>query len=246
MSLQSFQLFADKPIPKHIAIIMDGNRRWYKKNCTQLKLKNAHGHFYGAKVLPNILKTALDLRVQTMTLFAFSTENIKRPQKEVHELFALLRYQLLQQTSFLKKHSIRLRFIGNLSVLPKDLYDQIFVAAEETATYNRLELVIAINYGGRDEILRAVKKISIDLLRQKISLDDLSEQLMDTYLDTCGIPAPDLLIRTGGEMRVSNFLLWQIAYTELYVTDILWPDFQPQHLIEAIRSYQLRSIRKGK
>lgn len=246
MFSQQFDLIPGKPVPKHIAIIMDGNRRWYKKNSTHLKHKHTCGHSYGAKVLPDVLKTALLLNIHTVTLFAFSTENIRRSQEEVHELFSLFRCQLLQQASFLNKHGIRLRFIGNLSALPPDLYEQMGVLSEETSSHDRLELVVAINYGGRDEILRAIKKIGHDILEEKISLNNLSEQLIESYLDTCGIPDPDLLIRTGGEMRVSNFLLWQIAYTELYVTDVLWPDFQPTHLLQAIRSYQLRSIRKGK
>lgn len=246
MFSQHPQLLPDKPLPKHIAIIMDGNRRWYRNNALHLKQQNTYGHSYGAQVLPNILKEALSIGIQTLTVFAFSTENFSRSKEEVNELFSLFRRQLLQQPPFLKKHQIRVRFIGNQKILPKDLQEQMKNLSKETSTHQKLELIIAINYGGRDEIVRMVKNVHQDLLQEKISLNDVSERLIDSYLDTCGIQDPDLLIRTGGEMRVSNFLLWQIAYTELYITDVLWPDFQPIHLLDAIKSYQLRSIRKGK
>lgn len=246
MFSQHTHLLPDKPLPKHIAIIMDGNRRWYRKNSARLQQQNTYGHIYGAQVLPDILKAALSLHIQTITVFAFSTENISRTQEEVDELFSLFRNQLLQQAPFLHEQQIRLRFIGNLANLPQDLQKQMAVLVQATSFYNQMELVIALNYGGRDEILRTFKKIHQDLLTEKISLQDLSEETISSYLDTYNLSDPDLLIRTGGEMRVSNFLLWQIAYTELYVTDVLWPDFRPIHLLKAIKSYQLRSIRRGK
>ncbi|AFS24644.1 isoprenyl transferase [Chlamydia psittaci] len=233
-------------LPKHVAIIMDGNRRWYQQHQTQCSVKPSSGHYYGAKVLPKIIESAFSLGIEVLTLFAFSTENFLRSAEEVAELFSLFHSQLDEQLPYLIENKIRLRCIGNLLALPHYLQKQISKVAEETQGHGIRELVLAINYGGKDELVRAFKKLHHDLVNKKISLDSVSEELIRLYLDTSEIPDPDLLIRTGGEMRVSNFLLWQIAYTELYVTDVLWPDFKPYHLLDAIKAYQHRSRRGGK
>ncbi|MBQ8498650.1 isoprenyl transferase [Chlamydia sp.] len=233
-------------LPKHIAIIMDGNRRWQKKHEQFCKQHAISGHRRGADSIPQIVDTALHLGLEVLTLFAFSTENFSRSKSEVTELFSLFNSQLRSQLSFLHQREIRLRCIGNLSKLPKELQSNIKKAAAATAHYSRMELIFAINYGSKDELVRAFKELHQDLTNKKISVNEISEDLISSYLDTSGIPDPDLLIRTGGEMRVSNFLLWQIAYTELYVTDVLWPDFTANDLLEAIKTYQQRSRRGGK
>ncbi|WP_201456657.1 isoprenyl transferase [Chlamydia sp. 17-3921] len=239
-------LLLNKPLPQHIAIIMDGNRRWRQQHLNLCSQTQASGHSYGAKVLPEILSSVMALGIKVLTLFAFSTENFSRSQEEIKELFLLFHSQLEKQLPYLIKNQIRLRCIGDLSKLPKNIQKQISQAMKATENFNCLELVLAINYGAKDELVRTFKKLHNDLIHQKISLENLSESLISSYLDTSGLADPDLLIRTGGEMRVSNFLLWQIAYTELYVTEVLWPDFTPQHLLDAIRVYQQRSRRGGK
>ncbi|MEF9519383.1 isoprenyl transferase [Chlamydia crocodili] len=233
-------------LPRHVAIIMDGNRRWYQQHQAQCKVKYSSGHYYGAKVLPNIIESAFSLGIEVLTLFAFSTENFLRSTEEVGELFSLFDSQLDEQLPYLIENKIRLRCIGNLLALPLQLQQKISEISLKTHQNSHRDLVLAINYGGKDELVRAFKKLHQDLIEQKISSKFISEELIRLYLDTSEIPDPDLLIRTGGEMRVSNFLLWQIAYTELYVTDVLWPDFKPNHLLDAIKAYQHRSRRGGK
>ncbi|WP_100934669.1 isoprenyl transferase [Candidatus Chlamydia corallus] len=235
-----------QPLPKHVAIIMDGNRRWYKKHRDEYDYAYTSGHYHGAKVLPNILNAVLDLGIKVLTLYTFSTENFARPKEEVREIFKIFYTQLDKQLPYLMENEICLRCIGDLSKLPKVIQTKINQVIRMTARFSRLELVLAINYGAKDELVRAFKKLHLDILNKKISSDDLSESLISSYLDTSGLTDPDLLIRTGGEMRVSNFLLWQIAYTELYITEVLWPDFTPQDLFEAINVYQKRSRRGGK
>ncbi|BAE81603.1 undecaprenyl pyrophosphate synthetase [Chlamydia felis Fe/C-56] len=233
-------------LPRHVAIIMDGNRRWYQRHQILRSIQHSSGHHYGAKALPDIIESAFSLGIEVLTLFAFSTENFLRSTEEVEELFSLFHSQLDEQLPHLIENKIRLRCIGNLLALPKHLQQQIAKITSQTKEYSGRELVLAINYGGKDELVRAFKKLHQDLSDQKISLDSVSEGLIRLYLDTSEIPDPDLLIRTGGEMRVSNFLLWQIAYTELYVTDVLWPDFKPDHLLDAIKAYQHRARRGGR
>nr|CRI42683.1 Isoprenyl transferase [Chlamydia pneumoniae] len=233
-------------LPNHVAIIMDGNRRWYKKHREECGHTHTSGHYYGAQVLPNILNAVLDLGIKVLTLYTFSTENFGRPKEEIQEIFNIFYAQLDKQLPYLMENEICLRCIGDLSKLPKGIQTKINHVSRMTASFSRLELVLAVNYGGKDELVRAFKKLHVDILNKKISSDDLSESLISSYLDTSGLTDPDLLIRTGGEMRVSNFLLWQIAYTELYITDTLWPDFTPQDLFEAINVYQQRSRRGGK
>ncbi|AAF39545.1 isoprenyl transferase [Chlamydia muridarum str. Nigg] len=236
----------EPPLPKHIAIIMDGNRRWQKKHEQFCKSNAISGHRRGADSIPQIVDTAALLGVEALTLFAFSTENFSRSKTEVAELFSLFNSQLHSKLSFLHDREIRLRCIGDLSKLPQELQNNIAKAVSATTHYSHMELIFAINYGSKNELVRAFKELHQDLTNKKISINEISEELISSYLDTSGLPDPDLLIRTGGEMRVSNFLLWQIAYTELYVTDVLWPDFTAHDLLEAIKTYQQRSRRGGK
>ncbi|WP_066483319.1 isoprenyl transferase [Candidatus Chlamydia sanziniae] len=245
-SLAKLDFLSNKDLPRHVAIIMDGNRRWYKQHRDTCAETHISGHYYGVKVIPDILAFAMRLGIKVLTLYAFSTENFRRSEEEIHELFTLFYTQLDQQLPYLIKHEICLRCIGDLSKLPRVVEEKITHTVKMTASFSRLELVLAINYGAKDELIRAFKKLHRDILDQKISSEDLSESLISSYLDTSGLTDPDLLIRTGGEMRVSNFLLWQIAYTELYVTEVLWPDFKPQDLFDAIQAYQSRSRRGGK
>lgn len=247
LSAQEYQTsLSIRSLPKHVAIIMDGNRRWHQQHDTDEKIKKNSPHYYGAKILPDIIESAFSLGVEVLTLFAFSTENILRSEEEVQQLFSIFDSQLDEQFPYLLQNHIRLRYIGNLSALPGTIQKKLNKILEKTQGFSKNTLVLAFNYGGKDELVRAFKKLHQDLINKKISLASVSENTICSYLDTSGIPDPDLLIRTGGEMRVSNFLLWQIAYTELYVTDVLWPDFQPSHLLDAIKDYQQRPRRGGK
>lgn len=239
-------ILSTKPLPRHIAIIMDGNRRWHQQRDTDLQIKENSAHYYGAKIVPNIVEFAFSLGIEVLTLFAFSTENFLRSEDEVQQLFSIFDSQLDEQLPYLLQNHVRLRYIGNSRALPQTIQQKLKKILKQTEKFSKNTLVLAFNYGGKDELVRAFKKLHQDLINKKISLTSISESTICSYLDTSGIPDPDLLIRTGGEMRVSNFLLWQIAYTELYVTDVLWPDFQPCHLVEAIKDYQQRPRRGGK
>lgn len=227
-------------IPKHIAIIMDGNGRWSKK---RLMPRNI-GHLMGASNLRNIVKACLNHSIQHLTVFAFSTENWKRPPEEVAILFDLFVRYLKTEISELQAQGIRLRIIGDQSAFPKELKDQIDFALEATRQGRKLDLTVAINYGGRWDILQAVQ--SWQMAHPYESLEQLSQAQLEPYLATHPLPEPDLLIRTGGESRLSNFLIWQCAYTEMYFTKELWPDFSEQSLSQAIEWYAQRIRRFGK
>lgn len=231
----------DMNIPKHVAIILDGNGRWAKKN---RKPRN-FGHAEGSKNVERICKEAYNLGIEYITIYAFSTENWKRPKDEVKELMKLLKEYLKQSIKESKKNNMRVRIIGDVSVLSKDMQDSI-VKLEEASRYNTgLNLQVAINYGSRDEIIRSMEKLVIDVKEDIVSVDDINEKTFNNYLDTAGIPDPDLLIRTSGEQRLSNFLLWQLAYTEFYFTDVYWPDFNKGELLKAIEYYNSRDRRFG-
>lgn len=231
-------------IPNHIAIIMDGNRRWAKK---RMLPQNA-GHKAGAKKLEDLSQAADKLGLKYLTVYAFSTENWQRDSEEINGLFALMRDYLDKYFAEKDERNMRLLVIGDRSVLEKDLVEKIEKIEKETKHKTGLTLVIAISYGGRDEIIRAVKKMTIQAIKTNKNIDEIDEQYFNRYLDTgsLGIPDPELLIRTSGELRISNFLLWQIAYTELYVTDTLWPDFTIEHMKVAIAEYNKRVIKLGK
>jgi undecaprenyl diphosphate synthase len=227
---------------KHIAIIMDGNRRWAKKH----KLPSTSGHSAGVKSLKNAVKSCGELGIKYLTVYAFSTENWGRKKDEVDFLMFLLGETIKKELKSLNKNNVKIRIIGNLEALNNDLQKILYTAMNDTAENTGLNLQIAINYGAREEICHAIKKIAADAKNGLISPEDISDSLISGYLYTAEIPDPDLLIRTGGEHRLSNYLLWQSAYTELYITSLHWPDFGKTELEKAIIEYGRRNRRFGK
>ena len=228
-------------LPKHIAIIMDGNRRWAKAK----ELATRDGHKAGADALENISKFCNEIGIKYLTVYAFSTENWKRSKEEISALMAILRVYV---DSFLKeknKQNIKIKLLGDISGLSKGLQKSINKAIEITKNNTGLTLNIAFNYGGRAEIVRAMKNIAKEVKENKIDIDDINEELISNHLYTAGQPDPDLLIRTSKELRTSNFLPWQLVYTEFYFPDKHWPDFGNEDLLEAIRVYQKRNRRFG-
>lgn len=228
-------------IPKHIAIIMDGNGRWAKEKGK----KRTWGHREGSKVLQNICKDAYDLGVEYITVYAFSTENWQRPDEEVNFLMELLRQYLKDSIKNSKKDNMRVRVIGKKEGLPEDIINKINELENASMNYTGLKLQIALNYGGRDEILRAINQYVKDVKINDNVIDNIDEKSFSEYLDTKGIPDPELMIRTSGEIRLSNFLLWQLAYSEFYFTNKYWPDFNKNDLIEAIIDYNKKERRFG-
>jgi undecaprenyl diphosphate synthase len=228
-------------IPTHIAIIMDGNGRWAKRR----GLPRVAGHREGVKSVRDVVEACAQLGVKYLTLFAFSTENWRRPKEEIDTLMKLLIKTLRSETEKLHKNDIKLMAIGDIDSLPKEVRKELKEAMEKTKNNKRMVLNLALSYSGRWEIIEAVKEIARDVKKGKVKIEEIDDKLFSNYLKTAGIPDPDLLIRTSGELRISNFLLWQIAYTELYITDCLWPDFRRKHLYEAIRDYQRRERRFG-
>ena len=229
-------------IPKHVAIIMDGNGRWAKQKG---KLR-VFGHKNGVKAVQSTIEGAAKIGVKYVTLYAFSTENWNRPKLEVNALMELLVDTIKREVKTLNKNKIRLQTIGNLDSLPKNAKSKLLQAIEETSKNNSMTLVLALSYSAKWEIVNAVKKIVEENKSGKISIDDVNEELIDKHLSTNGIPHPELMIRTSGEHRISNFLLWQLAYAELYFTPKLWPDFREEDLYDALLSYQRRERRFGK
>lgn len=228
-------------IPNHVAIILDGNGRWAKKRLLPRNL----GHKAGAKAVEDICEEAWELGIKYLTVYAFSTENWKRPEDEVNALMKLLRNYLVDCIERSNKNNMRVRVIGEKSALSQDIQDSIEKLEKVTEKNTGLNFTIAINYGSRDEITRAVKNISERVAAGEIKPDDIDMDIISESLDTKGIPDPDLLIRTSGEERLSNFLLWQLAYTEFYFTDVLWPDFNKKELEKAIEKYNGRERRFG-
>lgn len=227
--------------PKHVAIIMDGNGRWAKKK----GLPRIAGHRAGAKAVKEAIKGAKDAGVKVLTLYAFSTENWKRPKHEVSALFKLLEAYIGRESDDLFKRGIRLSVIGRVEGLPESVRNKLAGVVERTRGNSALVLNLALNYGSRAEIADAARKICLDCRSGKLYPDDIDETTFAGYLYTNGIPDPDLLIRTSGEMRVSNFLLWQIAYSEIYVTKKLWPDFNKSDFKKAVMDYKKRERRYG-
>lgn len=227
---------------KHVAIIMDGNRRWAKNR----NLPSAAGHKAGVKSLKTTVFAAKDLGIKYLTVYAFSTENWGRKAEEVSFLMTLLAETLKYELNDLHKNNVKIQIIGDLEKLNKDLQKVLFDSMEKTIDNDSLTLQIAINYGSRLEITDAVKKIAADVKNNVLEISDITEQTISSYLYTSDVPDPDLLIRTGGDMRVSNYLLWQIAYSEFYVTNTLWPDFGKDQLIEAANEFKIRERRFGK
>lgn len=229
-------------LPKHIAIIMDGNGRWAK----QKGMLRAFGHENGTKAVRQVVEGCAELGVENLTLYAFSTENWNRPKIEVQTLMKLLVSSLKKEISTLQKNNIKLATIGNSEALPEKVYKELQDVIEKTKDNNRMCLTLALSYGSREEILNTVKKISLKVKNNIISPEKIDESVINKHLYTQNLPDVDLLIRTSGEQRISNFLLWQIAYAELYFTNVLWPDFTKHHLYEAIIDYQKRERRFGK
>ncbi len=228
-------------IPNHVAIILDGNGRWAKKRLLPRNL----GHKAGAKAVEDICEDAWNLGIKYLTVYAFSTENWKRPEDEVNALMKLLRNYLVDCIERSNKNNMRVRVIGEKTGLSQDIQESIEKLEKVTEKNTGLNFTIAINYGSRDEITRAVKKIAERVAKGEIAPDSIDMNVISESLDTKGIPDPDLLIRTSGEERLSNFLLWQLAYTEFYFTDVLWPDFNKKELEKAIEKYNGRERRFG-
>ena len=229
-------------LPKHVAIIMDGNGRWAKKQ----SFLRAFGHENGTKSVKEIIKASVEIGIENLTLYAFSTENWNRPKLEVDTLMKVLINALKKEVDTLQKHNIKLNAIGNLEMLPKTAQNQLLEVINLTKNNNTMTLTLALSYGSREELTNAVRIISEKVKNNIISIDAIDDSIINEHLYTHNLPDVDLVIRTSGEHRISNFLLWQIAYAELYFTDILWPDFKEQDLYEAILSYQKRERRFGK
>lgn len=228
-------------IPKHVAIIMDGNGRWAKKK----RMPRNYGHTQGSKNVEKICEEAYKMGIEYLTVYAFSTENWVRPQEEVEALMKLLATYLDTSIKTSTKNNMRVRIIGDTSKLPEDLRRSITALEEASKNNTGLKFQVAINYGGRDELLRAAKALAMDIKENNTEIDHIDETMFEQYLDTKGIPNPDLLIRTSGEQRLSNFLLWQLAYTEFYFPDVLWPDFNKKELIKAVEYYSNRNRKFG-
>ncbi|MFV8321445.1 isoprenyl transferase [uncultured Flavobacterium sp.] len=229
-------------LPKHLAIIMDGNGRWAK----QQGLLRALGHESGTKSVKVIIESSAKLGIEFLTLYAFSTENWNRPKLEVETLMKVLINSLKKELVTLQKNNIKLNAIGNLEKLPKSAQKELLDVIDKTKDNTQMTLTLALSYGSREELVNAVRNICNKVKNNIISIDTIDDSIINEHLYTQNLPDVDLLIRTSGEHRISNFLLWQIAYAELYFTDILWPDFKEQDLYEAIISYQKRERRFGK
>ena len=228
-------------IPQHVAIILDGNGRWAKSK----GMPRNYGHMEGAKTVEKICEEAWKMGIKYLTVYAFSTENWKRPKEEVDALMKLLRNYMKSCLKTAAKNDMVVRVIGDKSGLDDDIREKIDELEKASANNQGLNFQIAINYGSRDEIVRSVRKVMEDVKAGKIEPDQMDEAMFDSYLDTAGIPSPDLLIRTSGEQRLSNFLMWQLAYTEFYFTDVPWPAFTKADLEKAIEKYNSRDRRFG-
>jgi undecaprenyl diphosphate synthase len=228
-------------LPRHIAIIMDGNGRWAR----QKSLSRIEGHIKGIEAVRTAVTTCRELGIQFLTLFSFSIENWRRPENEVLALMDLLQRYLREELDEMLDNNIRLKAIGDINSLPPDAHNTLIDTLEKTARCDGMVLTLALSYSGRDEIIRAFRHLMADIKNKRIRPEQISEETLSNYLSTRDIPDPDLLIRTSGEYRISNFLLWQMAYTEIYVTETLWPDFGKEDLIKALLNYQSRERRFG-
>ncbi len=229
-------------VPKHVAIILDGNGRWAKAK----GMPRTYGHTMGAKNVEPICRAAYDLGIRYLTFYAFSTENWNRPSDEVAALMKLLDSYLKNCLEIAEKNNMRVRIIGDIGRLDPKMQEKIRILEDASKNYTGLTLSIALNYGSRDEILRAAKRIASEVKDGTLSTEDITEEKFSSFLDTAGIPDPDLLIRTSGEQRLSNYLLWQLAYAEFYFTPVAWPDFHEDELKEAVQAYMDRERRYGK
>lgn len=232
------------PIPKHVAIIMDGNRRF----ATGLGLTPDAGHLFGRDKIKEVLEWCFELGIKNLTLYAFSTENFRRNSEEVKTLMDLCKEELDKavKDSRIHKNKVRVRVLGHLESLPEEIRESARYIINETKKYDKHSLNIALAYGGREEIIHAIQNIANDVKHGDLNIEDITEPTVSTYLYTNGLPDPDLILRTSGEERISNFLLWQLAYSELYFSDVYWPAFQKRDFLKAIKTYQQRQRRHGK
>lgn len=238
---EELQRLDPEKIPEHIAIIPDGNRRWARSRFVLPE----DGHKMGADVLLNVIQAGQELGVQTLSFYIFSTENWSRPYREIKAQIWLLEKSLIEQQPRMLANGVRFQTIGELGKFPERTVNIIQETIEATKNCRNIDVVFAMNYGGRDEMVRAIKKIADDCKTEKLQVEQITENLIPKYLDTAPWKDPDMLIRTSGESRISNFLLWQISYTELYLTPVLWPDFTPHHLLDAVYNFQERERRLG-
>ena len=235
------ELAENGKIPVHVGIIMDGNGRWAEER----GLTRSAGHQAGIASVRDITRAARELGIRYLTLYAFSTENWRRPRKEVSLLMSLLRKMLHEEMEEMRQNGVRLNMIGQSNALPKEVQRDLFGAIDDTADNERLTLTLALSYSGRWDLVRAMQMMALDIRRGKVSPEDIDDRLVKSYLTTAELPDPDLIIRTSGELRLSNFLLWESAYSEIHVTKTAWPDFRREHLYEAISDFQGRERRFG-
>ena len=228
-------------VPNHIAIILDGNGRWAKAK----GMPRSYGHVKGCANLETICDDMKELGVKYLTVYAFSTENWKRSREEVEGLMKLFRNYLKKCIKIAEKNKMKVKIIGDISAFDADIRQKIVELEEFSKDYTELHFQIALNYGSRDEIVRGMRRMALDATEGRLRPEEIEENTIENYLDTAGIPDPDLLIRTSGEQRLSNFLLWQLAYTEFYFTDVPWPDFHKEELVKAIETYNHRDRRYG-
>jgi len=238
---EQYNLDLDR-LPAHIAIIMDGNGRWAESR----KRPRLFGHKAGAESVQDVVSFCRELGVSALTLYAFSSENWNRPENEVSGLMSILQNYLKAELPRMQENDIRLHCIGDMERLPESVYKSLRHTMDETSANKSMVLSLALSYGGRDELCRAAKKLSRKCLEGELDVDDITPDLFSKQLDTAILPEPDLLVRTGGEARLSNFLLWQLSYAELYFTGIMWPDFRKRQLAEAIANFQERERRFGR
>lgn len=243
VAMDLMETVLSKPLPNHVAIIMDGNGRWAKKR----NLPRVVGHRQGVEAIRDIITTTSDLNIKYLSLYAFSTENWKRPKAEVSALMNLLVEYLQKEIDELHENGVKINIIGDIEGLPPEARNEVQKAVNKTKNNQKLQVNIALNYGSRIEIIRGIKKLFKDIETGVVSIDEINDETFTNYLDTNGIPDPDLLIRTSGEYRLSNFMLYQLAYTELYFTDkdILWPDYNRTLYLKTILEYQNRQRRYG-
>ena len=231
----------EERIPRHVALILDGNGRWAKKR----GLPRTMGHKEGCKTVEKTVEIAARMGIEYLTVYGFSTENWTRSSEEVGALMQLFRYYMVRLLKIAKQNNVRVKMIGDRRRFDEDIIEGINRLERETKENTGLTFVIAVNYGARDEITRAVSRLAADCVQGSVKAEEITEDVLSSYLDTAGMPDPDLLIRTSGEIRLSNYLLWQLAYTEIYVTDCLWPDFNEEELKRAVVQYNKRERRFG-
>ncbi|CDZ79539.1 Isoprenyl transferase [Candidatus Rubidus massiliensis] len=239
---EQLQALDPSRIPSHVAIIPDGNRRWAKQNQATTK----EGHREGGNIIIDILRAAKEIGIKHVTFYVFSTENNFRPKEEVDALMWLLYNYFIEERQTMIDNGVKLHAIGEISKLPEYVLEALQETIKATSQSTDIDCILALNYGSRNEITRSFKKIARALQAKELFIDDINETVISNYLDTAPWPDPDLLIRTSGEARISNFLLWQISYAELHIVDTLWPEFAPVHLLEAIEIYQKRERRLGR